>query len=113
MTNVQLEDIGRKNIPNFRGVYMRDSLPTRVNVNESGIVNLDESTGPGTHWVAYVKRNRTVKYFDSFGNLRPPAELIAYFGPSSKITYNHTRFQNFNQSICGQLCVKFLEENSL
>lgn len=57
-------------IPHFRGVFMRDSLPrTLPRKYESGIVNLDSTKGPGTHWVAYKKRGNNVKYFDSFGNL--------------------------------------------
>jgi len=47
--------------------------------NESGIVNLDDARGSGTHWVAYAKRGDYVIYFDSFGNLRPPKELVRCF----------------------------------
>lgn len=80
--------------------------------NELAIVNLDNSHGPGTHWVAYVKMGKRVKYFDSFGNLQPPIELIRYFGPNIDIMYNHKRFQNYDESVCGQLCAKFLREKS-
>jgi hypothetical protein len=89
---------------------MRDTLPIGgIRRNESGIVNLDDSAGPGTHWVAYAKRGNRVMYFDSFGNLRPPNELVRYFGRNvTKIEYNHTSFQTYDQSICGQLCLQFL-----
>jgi len=30
--------------------------------------------------IGYAKRNNRVVYFDSFGNLRPPKELVQYFG---------------------------------
>lgn len=113
MTNIQLDKFARNNIKNFRGVFMRNDLPSKIHLNESGIVNLDSNIGPGTHWVAYVKNNYNVKYFDSFGNLRPPKELIDYFGKYSHITYNYSRQQNFNESICGQLCLKFLLENTI
>ena len=67
----------RLRIPYFRGVYMRDALPsTSPWENESAIVNLDDASGPGTHWVCYKKRGDRVMYFDGFGNLRPPIELI-------------------------------------
>lgn len=113
MTNIQLEKFARNIVPHFRGVFMRDKLPTKIRrTHESGIVNLDNNNGPGTHWVAYVKRNERVDYFDSFGNLRPPVELINYFGKDTQITYNHTRFQKFNETICGQLCLNFLLQNS-
>lgn len=99
-------------IPFFRGVFMRDSLPiTRgIHINESGIVNLDNAAGSGTHWVAYAKRGNHVVYFDSFGNLQPPKELVQYFGRNvTKIEYNRTSYQTYNQSICGQLCLQFLQ----
>lgn len=44
-----------KQLPNFRGIFMRDDLPLKIRKNECGIVNLDISSGPGTHWTAYVK----------------------------------------------------------
>ena len=40
------------NIPYFRGVFMLNSLPKRAKKIECGIINLDVSTGPGTHCVA-------------------------------------------------------------
>ncbi|KAJ8939269.1 hypothetical protein NQ318_015227 [Aromia moschata] len=65
-------------IKHFRGVFMRDSLrsihpPRRL---ECAIINLDSTEGPGTHWVAYKKHGDNVLYFDSFGALKPPIELI-------------------------------------
>lgn len=88
---------------------MRNILPKSPRVNESGIVNLDDSKGPGTHWVAYAKRGKRAIYFDSFGNLRPPRELIRYLEKDVlQLEYNHTSYQRFDQSICGQLCLQFL-----
>ena len=89
---------------------MRDALPTSgARRNESGIVNLDDTTGPGTHWVAYAKRSNRVVYFDSFGNLRPPQELVRYFGNGITIEYNRTSYQTYDQSFCGQMCLRFLQ----
>lgn len=108
-TNVQLMQLAKRmRIPYFRGVFMRDTLPiSGVRRNESGIVNLDDADGPGTHWVAYAKRGDFGAYFDSFGNLRPPMELVRYLNVS-QLEYNHTPYQNYNQNICGQLCLQFL-----
>lgn len=86
---------------------MRDNLPTRPHYNESAIVNLDSLHGEGTHWVAYKKRGNRISYFDSFGNLSPPLELIKYFR-DCEIKYNHDRYQNFNAINCGHLCLEFL-----
>lgn len=95
-----------KNIPHFRGVFMRDMLPKRSKRIECGIVNLDSSNGNGTHWVAYYKNNENIEYFDSFGNLQPPLEIIKYLG--SFIKYNHKQKQQYNSFNCGHLCLDFL-----
>ena len=61
-TNVQLNEFARRmRIPYFRDVFMRNALPTiGARRNESGIMNLDDATGPNTPWVAYAKRNNCV-----------------------------------------------------
>lgn len=87
---------------------MRNSLPKGEPWKcESAIINLDECSGPGTHWVAYKKTGRKVVYFDSFGDLQPPAELMRYLGVGS-VNYNYRRYQNYDTIVCGHLCLKFL-----
>jgi hypothetical protein len=98
-------------IPFFRGVFMKDELPSRVWKNESGIVNLDNSNGPGTHWVCYKKLGDTVYYFDSFGNLPPPKEIQKYFHAVKRVFFNYDRLQPDNTSICGHLCLEFLAKS--
>lgn len=66
-------------VPNFRGVFMRDNLPFKIYQIENGIVNLDSFRGKGTYWVCYHKISDNIFYFDSYGNLGPPPELIDYF----------------------------------
>lgn len=96
-----------KDLPNFRGVFMTDSLPLQPNKNECGILNLDSSSGNGTHWTAYFKKgSKRIIYFDSFGNLQPPKELVRYLG--SNIKYNEESFQTYDTFICGHLCLIFL-----
>lgn len=69
---------------------MRNKLPALgPNKNESAIINLDDKNGPGTHWCAYKKNKNKIIYLDSFGNLRPPLDLIEYFGVGSIIMYNY------------------------
>ena len=87
---------------------MRDNLPKTVRRMECGIINLDDSYGKGTHWVAYWKNKSRNEYFDSFGNLQPPKELISYLG--NNVNYNHKRYQDYNTYNCGHLCLKFLNE---
>lgn len=87
---------------------MRNSLPKKPLHNECAVVNLDDLNGPGTHWVAYCKKKNEISYFDSFGNLPPPKELVKYFGSNKIIKYNYKKYQEYDTVICGQLCLKFL-----
>ena len=68
---------------------MRNSLPNEPKSQECGILNLDDADGPGTHWVAYYKNKNYKEYFDSFGNLQPPVELINYLKPPIYYNYEH------------------------
>lgn len=97
------------NIPYFRGVFMRNQLPkSGPRKKETAIVNLDDKDGPGTHWVAYKKINNEIIYFDSFGNLQPPQDLMKYFGVGSNVKYNHEKYQDYDTVVCGHLCLRFL-----
>lgn len=86
---------------------MRDQLPDKPFKKECGVINLDSSKNPGTHWVAYAKCSNYVEYFDSYGNLKPPEELVTYVG--SNIFYNYCNEQKTQPYICGHLCIKFLK----
>ena len=90
---------------------MRDCLPQKALRNESAVVNLDSSSGPGTHWVAFTKRGSSVNYYDSFG-VAPPAELIKYFGKNATVIYNYDQDQSLTEVICGHLCLQFLHKYS-
>ena len=47
-------------------VFLRDTLPTETKLNECGILNLDSSSGDGTHWVTWFKKGKDKFYFDSY-----------------------------------------------
>ena len=108
LSNLELLEAARKlRIPNFRGVNLRDTLPKRPKRKECGILNLDDTTGSGTHWVAWYKNGAEKKYFDSYG-LQPPNELVAYF--RSPILYNTEQIQPKDQVFCGHLCIYVLKQ---
>lgn len=115
LTDKDLNYYAKKlNVPNFKGVFMRDTLPkTPPKLNESAILNLDVESNEGTHWVAYKKRGRNVHYFDSFGSLKPPKELIKYLGGKCRIIYNNNAYQTYEETNCGHLCLKFLQSKTL
>ena len=54
-----------QNEPRFSGVFSRDHLPKIK--DGAYIVNLDEYSDIGTHWVALHVDNNDITLFDSFG----------------------------------------------
>lgn len=108
LTNEDIMKYANNNIPYFRGVYMRDNLPLKPKPIECSIVNLDSSNNPGTHWVAFVKIYKYCEYFNSYGDLKPPAELVKYLRDTD-LYYNYTKYQTYNTYNCGHLCLQFLK----
>ena len=47
------------NEPILNGVYSRDNLPDKIKDGEY-VVNLDEYSDIGTHWIALYVNNKTV-----------------------------------------------------
>jgi len=57
LSNIEIEDAVKKiGLKKFRGVFLRDTLPKKPKRNECVIMNLDNTSGDGTHWVACFKR---------------------------------------------------------
>jgi hypothetical protein len=112
LTNIDITNIvGQTALKNiFRGTFSRNELHSLQSVQgcEAGILNLSKSWEEGTHWTAWFKHlDNKVCYFDSFGDLPPPRELIQYL-KNHDIFYNIAREQAFNTVICGQLSLCFL-----
>ena len=107
LSNIELVETAKKiKIRNFRGVFLRDELPKRPRENECGILNLDDSSGKGTHWVGWIKRRDEKLYFDGYG-LPPPTELLKYL--IDPVYYNSERIQPDNEVFCGHLCLYVLK----
>ena len=110
LSNRELERaIAALGIPNFRGVFMRDSLPSSPRHKECGILNHDDRNGPGTHWTCWYKNRGMKVYFDPYG-LPPPAEMVEYLEP--EIRYNTDELQQRGTVVCGHFCLHVLKELS-
>ena len=108
LNNFELEEASKKlKIKCFRGVFLLDTLPKKLNKKECGIVNFDKSGGSGTHWVAWYKNGKNKIYFDSYG-IQPPVEVINYLG--KPIHYNTDQVQPRGEVFCGHLCLYVLKE---
>ena len=117
LSNFELLDYAKLlNIPNFRGVFMRDELPNKPWLNESGIVNLNTSLEPGSHWVAYYKNGKNRIAFDSFGQviLRELSDYLKQEEKNEPVIQRNTDIvQKFNTQVCGHLCLYVLKSLSL
>ena len=71
LTNFEIQKY--RNEPRFNGVYSRDNLPKIK--DGAYVINLDEYSDIGTHWVALYVQNNNVTYFDSFGVEHIPKEI--------------------------------------
>ena len=70
-------------------------------------MNLDDTSGHGTHWVAWFKRGNDKFYFDSFG-LPPSTELKNFL--NDDVSYPTEQIQPRQEVICGHLCLFVLKE---
>ena len=85
---------------------MKDTLPSVSYKNECGIMNLDSNENNGTHWTCWYRKSKDVcYYFDSFG-VEPPKEFNTYI--KTDILYSTYKIQQYNDVICGHLCLLVL-----
>ena len=73
LTNFEIQTY-YQNEPRFIVAYSRDNLPDKIK-DGAYVVNLDEYSDIGTHWIALYVNNKTVTYFDSFGIENIPKEV--------------------------------------
>jgi len=110
LTNFQLDEI-MKGEKNFKGVLSKDLFKGKIANNESGIINLQDNTLPGTHWTGYVNLpgHKYVYYFDSYG-LVPSQNIEKYLKTSGKkILYNDNQIQLDNSIMCGYYTADFIK----
>ena len=105
-------------IPYFRGVKMRDELPSNPLTKECGILNFNTADQSGSHWVCWYKSQNDRFYFDSFGE-PPPSELLNYLKTyeeivdhSQVIRQSAVTVQRYQSNECGSLCLFVLKKLS-
>lgn len=113
LTSLDIENILNKTPLRsiFRGTFSRDELRTihPGKGREAGIINLSRKHKPGTHWTAWFRHaSNDICYYDSFGDIPPPLELLERYASDCNVYYNINRDQEFGTVICGQLCILFL-----
>ena len=66
------------------------------------VINLDEYSDIGTHWIALYVNNKTITYFDSFEVKY--FEVKKFIG-NKNIISNIYIIQNYDSIMCGYFCV--------
>ena len=51
----------------FKGAYACDLLPAKPEGDFSVVVNTDDSSGSGDHWLVLVRKNGKLFFIDSYG----------------------------------------------
>ena len=97
LTNFQIQKY-YQNERRFNGVYSRDNL-TEIK-DGAYVINLDEYSDIGTHWVALYVQNNNVTYFDSFGVEHIPKEIKKFIS-NKNIKINIFRIQAYDSIMCG------------
>ena len=103
-----------ENESRFNGVYSKDNLANKIK-DRAYVINLDEHSDIGTHWIALYLKKNDIPYFDSFGVEHIPKEIINIIGrPSSSaslrknVIANIFRIQAYDSIMCGYFCIRFI-----
>ena len=105
LTNFEIQKY-HQNEPRFNGVYSRDNLPKIK--DGAYVINLDEYSDIGTHWVVLYVHNDDVTYFDSFGVEHIPKEIKTFIN-NKNIKTNIFRIQAYDSIMCRYFCIGFID----
>ena len=71
------------------------------------IINLDEHSDIGTHWIALCEKNNEITYFDSLGVEHIPKRIKALI-KNKNIKTNFFRIEAYDSIMCGYFCIGFI-----
>ena len=101
LTNFEIQRY-YQNKPRFNGVYSRNNL-SRIK-DGAYIINTDEYSDIGTHWIAWYVQNNDVTYFNSFGVEHISKEINTFIG-NKNIKTNIFRIQTYDSIMRGYSCI--------
>ena len=110
LTNFEIQKY-YQNEPRFNGVYSRDNLHDKIK-DGAYVINLDEYSDFGTHWIALCTMNNSVTYFDSFGIKHIPKEIKIFINMSIVVT-DIFRIQAYSSVMYGYFCACWQDFNGL
>ena len=105
LTNFEIQKFYQREL-RFNGVYSRDNLPKIK--DGVYIINLDQYSDIGNHWITLYSRNDNVTYFHSFGVEYIPKEIKTFIG-NKKIKTNIFRIQVYDSLMRGYFHIGFID----
>ena len=102
LTNFEIQKY-YQNEPRFNGIYSRDNLSERSSTeikDRAYVINLDEYSDIGTHWISLYEQNNDANYFDIFG-VEHVLKEIKTFIKNRSIKTNMLRIQAYDSIMCG------------
>ena len=106
LTNFEIQKY-YQNEPRFNGVYSRDNLPNKIK-DGAYVINLDEYSDIGTHWIALYAFNNNVTYFNSFGVEHIPKKIKTFIG-NKNIRTSIFITQAYDSVMYGYFCIEFID----
>ena len=82
-------------------------MPYKIK-NGAYVINLDECSDIGTHWIALYVNNKTVTHFDSFGIEHIPKEVKKFIG-NRNIISNIYKIQNYDSIMRDYFYIGFID----
>ena len=76
--------------------------------DEAYVINLDEHSDIGTHWIALYVNAKTITYFDSFG-VEHISKEIKNFINNQNLIPNIFRIQTYDSLMCGHFSIGFID----
>ena len=96
--------------------FAADQLPhsPEKSLTRASIMNTDETSKPGTHWLAIFTKDYKCEVFDSYGlpmNWYKSSEVVSWiYNQFDNIRSNAVSLQEIKSQYCGQyalMCLKF------
>ncbi len=107
ITNIEIMNIAKLyNINNLK-IIMKDE-PHLIKKNMNYIINLDKSSGNGTHWTALICTNNTCCYCDSYGTPPPEKILNKLKSMYGKVYFTDFIIQAVKSVACGYYALAFI-----
>ncbi len=119
-----------KNEKLYLVTFAKDVIPSHLAKKKKGamIINMGNSGGGGTHWVALLLNKNSTIYFDSFGVV-PSEEVLSFirkrtqallcqdmrkrypqYAQALPAFYVDRQLQHLKASSCGWYCIYFIDE---